>query len=69
MKKYLVSLHRDYVVAISAKSEREAKEFAEFYIGGEKDLSDEKEKIAHTFRIDGIEIKTNDAFEAKKYEE
>jgi len=69
VKKYLVSLHRDYIVAISAKSEDEAKELAEFYIGGEKDLSTEKERIEHTFRIDRIEIKANDAFEIKKYEE
>jgi len=69
LKKYLVSLHRDYVVAISAKCENEAKELAEFYIGGEKDLSDEKERREHTFQIDEIEIKTNDAIDIKENED
>ena len=69
MKKYLVLLHRDYKIDISAKNEEEAKELAEFYIGGEKDLSREKERIEHSFRIDGIEIKTNDAFEIEEYKD
>jgi hypothetical protein len=69
MNKYLVSLVRDYTVVISAKSEDEAKELAEYYIGGEKDLSDEKDRKEHTFRIEEIEITYNDAFEIKEYEE
>jgi len=69
MNKYFVSLHRDYEVAISAKNEEEAKELAEYYIGGEKDLSEEKDRKEHTFQIGGIEIKTNDAYEIKENEE
>jgi hypothetical protein len=69
MNKYFVSLHRDYEVAISAKSEEEAKELAEYYIGGEKDLTDERDRKEHSFRIEEIEITYNDAFEIKEYEE
>ncbi|MEW6654658.1 MAG: hypothetical protein AB1394_14490 [Bacteroidota bacterium] len=44
MKKYVVTLSRDYKVIISAKNKEDAKELSEFFIGGERDLSNEKEK-------------------------
>ena len=69
MSKFFISLQRDYKVDISANSEEEAKELAEFYIGGEKDLSDEKERLEHKFRIEEIEIISNDAIDVKLYEE
>ncbi len=67
MKKYVVSLVRGYVVAISAKSEQEAKRFAEYYIGGESDLSDEREKERFQFRIEHIEMTTNDAIDIEEH--
>lgn len=63
MKKYKVLLHRDYIVNIDANNEEEAMQLAEFYIAGEKDASTEKEREQHSFRINEIEMVTNDAFE------
>jgi hypothetical protein len=64
MKNNQVSLHRDYNVNIKAKNKEEAKFLTEFFIGGEKDCSNEKERELHSFRINEIKIATNDAFEA-----
>jgi hypothetical protein len=63
MKTYKVLLHRDYIIHIDAKTEEEAMYLAEFFIVGEKDASTEKEREQHNFRINEIEMATNDAFE------
>lgn len=68
MKSYKVSLHRDYIVSIDANSEEEAKQLAEYFIAGEKDASTPKEQEQHRFRINEIEMVTNDAFEFEKLE-
>ena len=47
MKTYEVLLTRSYIVEIDARDENDARFLAEFYIGGEKDLS---RKMVH-FRI------------------
>jgi hypothetical protein len=65
MKTYKVLLHRDYIVNIDAKNEEEALYLAEFFIAGEKDASTEKEREQHGFRINEIEIVTNEAFEVE----
>ena len=62
MKTYKVSLHRDYIVNIDAKNEEDAMQFAEYFIGTVKDDSTEKEREQHSFRINEIEMVTNDAF-------
>ena len=69
MKTYKVLLHRDYIVNIDANNEKEAMQLAEFFIAGEKDTSTEKEREQHSFRINEIEMVTNDAFEAKEHSE
>ena len=66
MKTYKVLLHRDYIVNIDAKNEGEAMQLAEFYIAREKDASTEKEREQHSFKINEIEMVTNDAFEVGK---
>jgi hypothetical protein len=66
MKTYKVLLHRDYIVNIDTKNEEEAMSFAEFFIAGEKDVATEKEKEQHGFRINEIEMVTNDAFEVEE---
>ena len=68
MKNYRVALHRDYIVNIKAKNKEEAKFLAEYVIGGERDISTEKEKKQFKFKIEEIEMVTNDAFELKKAE-
>ena len=69
MKNYKVALHRDYIVNIKAKNEDEAKLLAEFFVGGEKDCSNEKEKKQYKFKIEEIEMVMNDAFEVEKIKE
>ncbi len=66
MKTYKVLLHRDYIVSIDAKNEEEAMFLAEFFIAGEKDASTEKEKEQHSFRINEMEMVTNDAFKVEE---
>ena len=66
MKTYKVLLHRDYIVNIDANNEEEAMSLAEFFIVGEKDASTDKERIQHGFKINEIEMVTNDAFEVEK---
>lgn len=66
MRTYKVSLHRDYIVNIDANTKDEAKQLAEFFIAGEKDASTEKERQQHSFRINEIEMVTNDAFEVNE---
>lgn len=68
MKEYKVLLHRDYIVNIKAKNEDEAKFLAEFFIGGEKDLANKKDKETHQFEIEEIEMTVNDAFEVEEVE-
>ena len=65
MKTYKVLLHRDYIVNIDANNEEEAVSLAEFFIAGEKDASTAKEREQHSFRINEIEMVTNDTFEVE----
>lgn len=67
MKTYKVLLHRDYIINIDANNKEEAMLLAEFFIAGEKDASTEKERKQHSFRINEIELVTNDAFEVEEY--
>ena len=69
MKIYKVLLHRDYIVNIDANNEEEAMSLAEFFIAGEKDASSEKEREQYSFRINEIEMVTNDAFEVEEFKE
>ena len=66
MKNFKIALHRDYIIDIKAKNEGEAKFLAEYVIGGEKDISTEKEKMKFKFKIEEIEMVTNDAFEVEE---
>jgi hypothetical protein len=69
MKTYKVLLHRDYIVNIDANNEDEAKSLAEFFIAGEKDDSTENEREQYSFRINEIEMVTNDAFDSEDIDE
>lgn len=68
MKTYQVLLTRSYIVSIDAKNEEDALFFSEFYIGGEKDISNDKEKKSKKFKINEIEMIVNDAFECNTME-
>lgn len=67
MKKYKVSLVRDYVVVVSAQNKQKAKFLAEYYVGGEKDLSSNEEREKHEFTIEQIEMTTNDSIDVEEY--
>ena len=69
MKNYKVALHRDYIVNIKAKNKEEAKFLSEFFIGGEKDCSNERERKLYKFNIEEIEMVMNEALEAEVKEE
>jgi hypothetical protein len=66
MKKYKVFLNRDYIVEVSTKSKNEAKEYAEYFIAGEKDVSTLEDRKKFNFEIDNIETVVNDAFEVEE---
>jgi hypothetical protein len=68
MKTYKVLLTRSYIVSIDAKNKEDALFFSEFYIGGERDLSNDKEKKSKKFKINDIEMTVNDACEAEVVE-
>lgn len=66
LKNYKVALHRDYIANIKAKNKEEAKSLAEFFVGGEKDCSNEKERKQHKFMIEEIEMVMNEVMEAEQ---
>lgn len=63
MKPFQVFLTRSYSVNIEASNEEEALHYSEFYIGGEKDISNSKERESGRFKIGEIEMIENDAYE------
>lgn len=63
MKTFEVLLTRSYIIEIDAKDDRGALFNAEFFVGGEKDLSNERERSERGFRINEIEMTVNDAIE------
>lgn len=66
MKTFDVLLTRSYRVRIDAADKRVAMNLSEFYIGGERDLSNEENRLEHRFRIHGIEMLINEAFEVEE---
>jgi hypothetical protein len=65
MKKYRVSLTRDYTVEIKAENKAEAKECAEFFVSGGLDASTEKNREQYNFEIERIKPIINNAFEVE----
>lgn len=66
MKKYEVLLTRSYIITIYSQDERQACRFAEFYLGDCPDLSEQKDRDEKKFKIEGIKMTFNDAFEPKE---
>ena len=69
LKKYKISLTRSYIITLHAKNEKQAKEIAEYYIGGEKDLSTPEEQKEHKFKIEEIKMTINEAIDSELYDE
>lgn len=68
MRKYVVSLTRNYAVTIEAENETDAKELAEYFVGGERDQSLQHEQDKYKFNIEEIEMTYNNACEAEEYQ-
>ncbi|MBM4424336.1 MAG: hypothetical protein FJ030_13275 [Chloroflexi bacterium] len=63
MPAYIVSLSRSYLVTVEAETKEMAAHVAEFFVGGEADLSTESDRKAIRFQITEIEMTVNDAIE------
>lgn len=61
MKTFEILLTRSYKVEIDAKDEADALFNVEFFVGGERDLSQPKERSENGFRINQIEMTMNEA--------
>ena len=68
MKTYEVLLTRSYRIEIDARDEEDARFLTEFYIGGEKDLSNPREQTKRAFRINEIEMTVNESIESSQLE-
>jgi hypothetical protein len=66
MKKYEVLLARSYMVTIQAKDKKQARRYAEFFIGDCPDLSMPKDRRERNFRIEGIKMVFNEAYETNE---
>ncbi|MDZ7625650.1 MAG: hypothetical protein U5J96_14555 [Ignavibacteriaceae bacterium] len=67
MKTYKVLLHRDYIINIDADNEEEAMYLARvLYCRRKRCLKRKKKEEQHSFRINEIEMVTNDAFEVEE---
>ena len=65
MPTFDVHLTRTYRVRISAQDEASARELAEFFVGGVKDDSNERDRSEHQFEISDLKMVVNDAFESE----
>jgi hypothetical protein len=66
MKTFRVTLHRDNLVEIDARNEKEAMELAEFFLSDPRDASSNREREEHSFRIHSVEMASNEAIEAEE---
>lgn len=62
MKKFIAHLSREYVVYIDANNEDDAQHFAEFYVSGGEDDSDEFIRKKDNFQIHKIKPTLNEVF-------
>jgi len=65
MKTYRVHLHRDYLVEVTAKDEKDARHVVEYFLSHPRDLSTVRDREEHQFRIHGMEMRTNEAVEVE----
>jgi hypothetical protein len=65
MRTYRVHLHRDYLVEVTAKDEKDARHFVEYFLSHPRDFSTARDRERHRFRIYGMEMRTNEAVEVE----
>ena len=66
LKKFQVSLTRDYVVEIKAQDELDARQFTEFFVTGGLDGSTQVERDHYNFEIERIKPIVNEVFEIEE---
>lgn len=64
MKNYKILLTHSYIVSIYAEDIDQAKNYTEFYLGDCPDLSKPKDRKIQKFKIKGIKMALNEAYEA-----
>ncbi|MDP3772487.1 MAG: hypothetical protein Q8Q94_03920 [bacterium] len=68
MKKYQVILSKSYLVAVSARTSKDAMRIAEFYTGDIQDISIDQDRKRYNFSIGEIECTINDSLGAEEIE-
>jgi hypothetical protein len=66
MKKFKMILSRDYVIEIKAENEHTAVKYAQFYVGGDLDVSTRATRKKYNFKLKAIELITNDVYEVEE---
>ena len=66
MKTFEVVLTKSYLVRIKAKNKQKPKEYAELFPGDISDISTESHRKELSFKIEDIDCKMNEAFEARE---
>jgi hypothetical protein len=69
MKTYRLVLHRSYFVDIEAKSQRDARTYAEYFLGDPTDDSSEEDRRDREFKIHRLELALNDATDVEEVKE
>lgn len=68
MKNFKIILTRSYVLNVSSNNIESAKEVAEFFIGDPKDESNKDQQKKYLFKINDVEMVSNEAYEADEVE-
>jgi hypothetical protein len=66
MKTFEVILTKSYIVRIKAENKKKAKEYSELFTSGIQDISSVNYRKKFNFKIEDIDCKTNQAFEAQE---
>jgi acetolactate synthase small subunit len=66
VKTFEVVLTKSYIIKIKAEDKEKAKEYAELFTGDINDISTENYRKKLSFKIEHIDCKVNQAFEAKE---
>lgn len=66
MKNYQVILTKSYLVTVKAESALKAKRLTEFYTGDIADISTDRARREHHFKIEQISCSMNEGFDVKE---
>lgn len=69
MRIFEIMLTKSYIVRIKANSREKAKRYSELFTGDIQDISSVGDRKKYKFKIEDIDCKVNEAFEAQESEE